>query len=72
MTYTYVDGNEYEDIAASWDWNLLPGITVDYNATLLQCSSVGNVGLDPFVGGVSTGSIGMSVMVSCKVKVIPC
>ncbi|GJJ11953.1 hypothetical protein Clacol_006191 [Clathrus columnatus] len=61
-TYTYVDGNEYEDIAASWDWNLIPGTTVDYNATLLECSTTGVVGLDPFVGGVSTGSIGMSVM----------
>ena len=21
--YTYLDGNEYEDIAAAWDWNLI-------------------------------------------------
>lgn len=65
-TYTYVDGNEYEDIAASWDWNLIPGTTVDYNATVLQCSTVTNIGLDPFVGGVSTGSVGLGVLVSIR------
>lgn len=63
-TYTYIIGNEYEDIAGAWDWNMVPGITVDYNATLLQCSTVNAVGMDPFVGGVSTGKIGIGVMVS--------
>lgn len=42
---------------------MIPGTTVDYNATVLQCSTVNAVGLDPFVGGVSTGEIGMGVMV---------
>lgn len=61
-TYTYNLGNEYEDIAGAWDWNMIPGTTVDYNATVLQCSTVNAVGLDPFVGGVSTGNIGMGVL----------
>ncbi|GJJ11951.1 hypothetical protein Clacol_006189 [Clathrus columnatus] len=61
-TYTYTVGNEYEDIAGAWDWNMIPGTTVDYNATVLECSTVNAVGMDPFVGGVSTGSIGMGVM----------
>ncbi|KAG5649680.1 hypothetical protein H0H81_002521 [Sphagnurus paluster] len=26
---TYLRGDEYEDIAASWDWDLIPGTTVD-------------------------------------------
>ncbi|OAQ96869.1 hypothetical protein LLEC1_07261, partial [Akanthomyces lecanii] len=26
--FTYVDGAEYKDIWASWDWNLIPGTTV--------------------------------------------
>ncbi|KAK0506120.1 polysaccharide lyase family 8 protein [Armillaria luteobubalina] len=62
VLYTYLDGNEYEDIAAAWDWNLIPGITVDYNATLLSCSSSQFTGLQAFVGGVSDGQVGVAVM----------
>ncbi|KAG7450482.1 uncharacterized protein BT62DRAFT_1001299 [Guyanagaster necrorhizus] len=36
--YTYLKGNDYKDIAAAWDWNLIPGIAVDYNAMALNCS----------------------------------
>ncbi|KAF8626538.1 hypothetical protein AX15_004841 [Amanita polypyramis BW_CC] len=60
--YTYLVGNEYEDIAAAWDWNLIPGITVDYGATHLNCSSVQATGVETFVGGVSDGSVGLAVM----------
>lgn len=60
--YTYLIGNEYEDIAAAWDWNLIPGITVDYGATPLTCDTAGQNGLQTFVGGVSDGKIGAAVM----------
>ncbi|TRM67129.1 polysaccharide lyase family 8 protein [Schizophyllum amplum] len=60
--YTYVQGNEYEDIAAAWDWDLIPGITVDYKGTKLACGSTTVTGKFPFVGGVSTGDSGISVM----------
>lgn len=60
--YTYVTGNEYEDIFAAWDWNMIPGTTVDYAATPLTCSTVGKTGTQSFVGGASNGSIGVAAM----------
>ncbi|TCD64841.1 hypothetical protein EIP91_003589 [Steccherinum ochraceum] len=60
--YTYLDGSEYEDISAAWDWNLAPGTTVDYDATPLECSTCAQDGLESFVGGVSTGSVGIAAM----------
>ncbi|KAF8640729.1 hypothetical protein AX17_000381 [Amanita inopinata Kibby_2008] len=60
--YTYLQGNEYEDIFASWDWNLIPGITVDYGVTELHCSHVRFDGIEEFVGGVSDGSVGLAAM----------
>ncbi|KAF8528209.1 polysaccharide lyase family 8 protein [Hysterangium stoloniferum] len=60
--YTYMKGDEYEDIAAAWDWNMIPGTTVDYDATPLQCGTENVVGLEAFVGGVSNGSVGAGVM----------
>ncbi|KAF9229321.1 polysaccharide lyase family 8 protein [Gyrodon lividus] len=62
IVYTYLDGDEYEDIAASWDWNLIPGITVDYNATALDCADTGYTGKQAFVGGVSDGIVGGAAM----------
>lgn len=60
--YTYLQGNEYEDVAAAWDWNLIPGITVDYNATVLDCNHTSYTGQEAFVGGVSDGRIGAAAM----------
>ena len=62
-TYTYVTGVEYEDISAAWDWNLIPGTTVDYGATPLSCDTENQVGIEDFVGGVSDGKLGAAVMV---------
>jgi Polysaccharide lyase family 8, super-sandwich domain len=62
-TYTYLTGDEYEDISAAWDWNAIPGTTVDYGATPLACSTTNQVGVESFVGGVSTGVLGAAVMV---------
>ncbi|KAG0708897.1 polysaccharide lyase family 8 protein [Suillus ampliporus] len=60
--YTYLHGNEYEDIVAAWDWNLIPGTTVDYNATALDCTHTQYTGKETFVGGVSDGQIGAAAM----------
>jgi hypothetical protein len=60
--YTYLTGDEYEDVAASWDWNLIPGITTDYGGTNLTCSLTEAVGTQAFVGGVSDGTVGAAVM----------
>jgi hypothetical protein len=60
--YTYLLGNEYEDIAAAWDWNLIPGITTDYGATALTCGTTVQVGDEGFVGGVSDGKTGIAAM----------
>jgi len=62
VVYTYLDGDEYEDIAAAWDWNLIPGITTDYNATILNCSNTSHSGVESFVGGVSDNATGVAVM----------
>lgn len=60
--YTYVQGGEYEDIAASWDWNLIPGITVDYGATPFACGTTQQGGIEAFVGGASDGDVGVAAM----------
>ncbi|KAG5720111.1 Chondroitinase-AC [Termitomyces sp. T112] len=60
--YTYLRGDEYEDIAAAWDWNLIPGTTVDYGATILSCDHTQFTGIENFVGGVSDGERGIAVM----------
>lgn len=60
--YTYVTGNEYEDIFPAWDWNLIPGTTVDYGATALSCSAARKTGTQGLVGGASDGTIGVAAM----------
>jgi hypothetical protein len=60
--YTYMSGSEYEDIAAAWDWNLVPGTTVDYDATPLECGRSQFAGNETYVGGVSDGVGGIGAM----------
>ncbi|KAI0752805.1 polysaccharide lyase family 8 protein [Daedaleopsis nitida] len=60
--YTYLQGDEYEDIAAAWDWNLIPGITTDYAATNLSCDHAQFTGREAFVGGASDGTVGAAAM----------
>ncbi|KAG9041290.1 hypothetical protein FS837_012462 [Tulasnella sp. UAMH 9824] len=60
--FTYVSGQEYEDVAAAWNWNIIPGITTDYAATPFFCDSARWSGLTDFVGGASDGLVGMAVM----------
>ena len=60
VLHTYLRGNEYESTA--WDWNFIPGITVDYGATPLNCDGAATSGVEAFVGGVSTGQCGVATM----------
>ncbi|RDB29606.1 Chondroitinase-AC [Hypsizygus marmoreus] len=60
--HTYLRGDEYEDISVAWDWNLIPGTTVDYGATPLSCDRTQFTGVENFVGGASDGKVGVSVM----------
>ncbi|KAG9016597.1 hypothetical protein FRB90_002878 [Tulasnella sp. 427] len=62
VLFNYGSGNEYEDIAAAWDWNMLPGITTDYGATPLSCNFTQWSGNRTFVGGASNGDIGVAAM----------
>ncbi|KAF8638137.1 hypothetical protein AX16_010567 [Volvariella volvacea WC 439] len=62
VQYTYTRGDEYENVPGAWDWNLIPGITVDYGATALTCSNSYLMGIETFVGGVSDGTRGLAVM----------
>ncbi|KAH9918354.1 polysaccharide lyase family 8 protein [Epithele typhae] len=60
--YTYLEGDEYEDIAGMWDWNLIPGTTTDYGNTPLDCNHTEAIGKEAFVGGASDGTIGAAAM----------
>lgn len=59
--FSYVEGTEYKDIMASWNWNLIPGTTVLLNLPKLQASTVKFAGKRDFVGVVSDGHIGTAV-----------
>ncbi len=58
----YLNGREYRDVYGAWDWNLIPGTTVDYGATPLACNQVQFKGNESFVGGVALGGAGIGVM----------
>ncbi|KAI7871157.1 chondroitin AC/alginate lyase [Spinellus fusiger] len=60
--YNYVNGNEYVDIFPGWNWNLIPGTTVDVGGTPLVCGSTQWKGIQSFVGGASVGQYGIAVM----------
>ncbi|KAG6827678.1 hypothetical protein H0H92_010809 [Tricholoma furcatifolium] len=62
VTYNYIRGDEYEDIAGAWDWNIPPGITTDYGATPLNCDTTRLLGIEGFVGGASDGQVGVAAM----------
>lgn len=55
--YTYLSGDEYRGIFPAWDWDLIPGTTIDYHGTQYNCTPA-YVGLNLFAGGVSNGQIG--------------
>ncbi|CCO27840.1 hypothetical protein BN14_01828 [Rhizoctonia solani AG-1 IB] len=55
--YQYSNGQEYLDMYATFDWNLVPGTTIDYNATVLNCSATEKAGVTTYAGGVSAGDV---------------
>lgn len=64
--YSYIDGDEYSDVFSAWDWNLVPGTTVDYGVTPFGCNITQWYGNTSFVGSVtpygSSDKGGMAVM----------
>lgn len=60
--FSYVTGREYLDIQAAWDWNLIPGTTVLLGHPVLNSTNVGRAGKKTYVGVVSDGWVGTSVM----------
>ncbi|WP_158859037.1 polysaccharide lyase 8 family protein [Lunatibacter salilacus] len=60
LTYIYRNGDEYEDIFPVWDWAKLPGVTSpDKVYPLIKGAFTQPT---QFVGGVSDGHFGVSVM----------
>ncbi|QRV91640.1 polysaccharide lyase family 8 protein [Ceratobasidium sp. AG-Ba] len=60
--YQYTTGQEYTDMFATFDFNLVPGITTDYGHTKLECSSTSAQGVETYAGGVSAGDVGVAAM----------
>ena len=59
-TYLYQDGREYLDIFPLWDWRKLPGVTSFDTDASVPVSPARNQ--SDFVGGLSNGQQGMTVM----------
>lgn len=59
--FSYVQGDEYKDIMAAWDWNLIPGTTVLLGNPDAKKTSVKIRGKRDFVGVVSDGKSGLAV-----------
>jgi len=57
--YILQTGREYCDIFPVWDWNKVPGTTVELEK--LPPGEVQETGTTSFVGGVSDGSFGLAV-----------
>jgi len=62
-TFISVDGNEYKNIMPYWDWSMIPGGTFPYTNLFPTRTAWGtNFGKTSFVGGVSDGKNGASVL----------
>jgi chondroitin AC lyase len=59
LTYIYRRGDEYEEIFPVWDWARLPGVTSPHREIKVKGKSTQETS---FVGGVSDGRYGVSVM----------
>ena len=58
-----IDGDEYTNIMPVWDWSMIPGTTFPYVTSFPPRSNWGfNFGTTTFVGGVSDGVHGASVL----------
>lgn len=62
-TYVYTDGHEYLDIFPLWDWRKLPGVTaIESDAPMPIVEGNRPRNNSNFVGGLSDGQQGMTVM----------
>lgn len=62
-TYTYMKGDEYENIFPYWNWRRIPGTTAyETDKPLKQSGWTGRQNTKPFVGNVNDGHLGMTVM----------
>lgn len=58
-----VDGDEYYNIMPVWDWSMIPGTTIKYTTKFRNRADWGvNYGNTSFVGGVSDGIYGATVL----------
>jgi chondroitin AC lyase len=62
LTFTYRTGDEYKDIFPVWDWAKLPGVTSPYYIEKVKNGRTYVSNEKSFVGGVSDGFFGISVM----------
>jgi len=68
LTYIYKKGNEYDGIFPAWNWARLPGVTNPYLEIEEKGKGVAYTQQTEFVGGVSNGKYGVSVMDFSKNK----
>lgn len=62
-TYTYIDGDEYENIFPYWDWRRIPGVTAyQTSEPLKQTGWLDKQNTQDFVGNVNDGHTGMTAM----------
>lgn len=62
-TYIYVDGDEYYNTAAVWDWRKIPGTTAyQTDLPLKEFDWAGNKNKSDFVGNVNDGAYGLTAM----------
>jgi hypothetical protein len=50
VIYIMKTGHEYDNIAPTWDWELLPGITVQRGAAILSCQTTDGMGSGSMTG----------------------
>ena len=50
VTYWMRDGHEYDSIAPTWDWELLPGATVQRGGAPLTCATASGMGSGEMTG----------------------
>lgn len=51
--YIMKTGHEYDNIAPTWNWEMLPGTTVQRGGTPLTCATADGNGEGPFAGAVT-------------------
>ena len=62
MLWSWTTGGEYQDLTGVWDWYLIPGTTVLYHYPTLDPKWIAVHGKKDYVGSISDGTNGFSVM----------